>query len=62
MTQETNQEVKKVNIVFRDEEIDIYSEAQHHALDARISVTEYIKQALIEKNLKSRITKIAQSK
>ncbi len=51
-----------MNIVFTDEEIDIYSEAQHHALDARISVTEYIKQALIEKNLKSRITKIAQSK
>jgi hypothetical protein len=62
MSQETNQEVKKVHVIFRDEEIDIYSEAQHHAIDAGISGTEYIKQALIEKNLKSRITKIAQSK
>ncbi|MFM0417509.1 hypothetical protein [Paraburkholderia aromaticivorans] len=61
-TKNKQPDVKCVKLNFWDEESDIYSEAQHHALDQRITATEYIKQAIAEKNLKSRIAKIAQSK
>lgn len=56
------QEEMRVNVIFRDDEIDIYEEVKLHALKQRISATEYIKQALEEKNLKSRVSEIAKSK